>query len=154
MENFICLNSVGERTQKCDRENWGWRWRQIKSIYRWYLDLVVVSVSVVIVEMLGLLIVPLSEIKSYIVVLSFHIKVMKRRILQVWSLKQTYLSWVEGRVLNLFPHAHPLPPSPRYAPVKLTSFNWNFGKIQFLYKLKTTLLRMYQQIRSIKKYKI
>ena len=83
--------------------------------------MVVVSVSVVIVEMLGLLIVPLSEIKSYVVVLSFHIKAMKRRILQFRSLKQTYLSWVEGRVLNLFPPAHlPLPP---YAPVKLTSFH-------------------------------
>ena len=83
--------------------------------------MVVVSVSVVIVEMLGLLIVPLSEIKSYVVVLSFHIKAMKRRILQFRSLKQTYLSWVEGRVLNLFLPAHlPLPP---YAPVKLTSFH-------------------------------
>ena len=37
----MCLNSVGERTQKCDRESREWRWRQIKSIYSWYLDLVV-----------------------------------------------------------------------------------------------------------------
>ena len=31
------LNSVGERTQKGDRENRELRWRQIKSIYLWYL---------------------------------------------------------------------------------------------------------------------
>ena len=37
----MCLNSLGQRTQKCDRENQVLRWRQIKSIYRWYLDLVV-----------------------------------------------------------------------------------------------------------------
>ena len=37
----MCLNFVGERTQKCDKENREWRWRQIKSIYRLYLDLVV-----------------------------------------------------------------------------------------------------------------
>ena len=35
------LNFVGERTQKCDKENRVWRWRQIRSIYRSYLDLVV-----------------------------------------------------------------------------------------------------------------
>ena len=37
----MCLNFVGERTQKCDRENREWWWRQIKSIYRLHLDLVV-----------------------------------------------------------------------------------------------------------------
>ena len=37
----MCLNFVGERTQKCDKENREWWWRQIKSIYRLYLDLVV-----------------------------------------------------------------------------------------------------------------
>ena len=37
----MCLNFVGECTQKCDRENREWRWRQITSIYRLYLDLVV-----------------------------------------------------------------------------------------------------------------
>ena len=37
----MCLNFVEERTQKCDRENREWRWRQIKSIYWLYLDLVV-----------------------------------------------------------------------------------------------------------------
>ena len=35
------LNSVGERTQKCDRENRMWRWRQIKPAYMWYLEVVV-----------------------------------------------------------------------------------------------------------------
>ena len=37
----MCLNFVGERTQKCDKENREWRWRQIKSIYRLYLDLII-----------------------------------------------------------------------------------------------------------------
>ena len=37
----MCLDFVEVRTQKCDRENREWRWRQIKSIYRLYLDLVV-----------------------------------------------------------------------------------------------------------------
>ena len=37
----MCLNFVGERTQKCDRENREWQRRQITSIYRLYLDLVV-----------------------------------------------------------------------------------------------------------------
>ena len=41
MEKIMCLNFVEERTQKCDRENWEWRWRQIKSFYRLHLDLVV-----------------------------------------------------------------------------------------------------------------
>ena len=34
------LNSVGERIQKCDRENREGQWRQIKSTYRWHLNLV------------------------------------------------------------------------------------------------------------------
>ena len=37
----MCLNFVGERTWKCDRENREWWRRQIKSIYSLYLDLVV-----------------------------------------------------------------------------------------------------------------
>ena len=68
----MCLNFVEERTQKCDRENREQRWYQIKSICRLHLDLVVV---------------PLSEIKSYVVVLSFYIKMMKRRTLQACSLR-------------------------------------------------------------------
>ena len=36
----IRLNSVGEPTQKCNRENREWRWHQIKPIYMWSLDLV------------------------------------------------------------------------------------------------------------------
>ena len=31
---------LSDRTQKYDRENREERWRQIKSIYRWHLDLV------------------------------------------------------------------------------------------------------------------
>ena len=37
----MCLNSVEEHTQKLERENQEWRWRQIKSIFSWHLDLVV-----------------------------------------------------------------------------------------------------------------
>ena len=37
----MCLNFVGERTQKCDRENRERRWRQILSICRLYLDFIV-----------------------------------------------------------------------------------------------------------------
>ena len=36
----MCLNFLGERTQKYDRENREWRWRQIK-YFRLHLDLVV-----------------------------------------------------------------------------------------------------------------
>ena len=36
-------HSVGERTQKCDREHREGRWYQIKSINRWHLDLVAES---------------------------------------------------------------------------------------------------------------
>ena len=39
--------------------------------------------------MLGLLTVPLSEIKSYVVVLSFYIKMMKGRRLQACSLRHS-----------------------------------------------------------------
>ena len=38
-EEYV-LEFCGERTQKYSRENRAWRWRQINSIYRWYLDLV------------------------------------------------------------------------------------------------------------------
>ena len=41
LEKNMRLNFVGQRTQKCHRENRELRWRQIKSIYRLYLDLVV-----------------------------------------------------------------------------------------------------------------
>ena len=41
LEKTMYLNSVGERTQKCDRENRMWRWRQIKPAYMWYLEVVV-----------------------------------------------------------------------------------------------------------------
>ena len=37
----MCLNFVEECTQKSDRENRELQWRQIKSIYRLHLDLVV-----------------------------------------------------------------------------------------------------------------
>ena len=40
MEKSMSLDTVGECAQKCDRENREGRWRQIKSIYRWHLDLV------------------------------------------------------------------------------------------------------------------
>ena len=37
----MCLSFVGERTLKCDKEHRERWWRQIKSIYRLHLDLVV-----------------------------------------------------------------------------------------------------------------
>ena len=45
----MCLNSVGKRTQNCDMENREWNWRQIKTVYMWYLDLVVGVSAVLIV---------------------------------------------------------------------------------------------------------
>ena len=33
------LNSVGERAYKCGKEIREWRWRHIKPIDRWYLEL-------------------------------------------------------------------------------------------------------------------
>ena len=79
----MCLNFVEERSQKCNRENREWRWRQLKSIYRLHPDLVVKQLCYI-----GYLNasttkatncvtfrnqkVSLSE--SYVVVLSFYIK--------------------------------------------------------------------------------
>ena len=83
----MCLNFVGERTLKYDRENQECRWRQIKSIYRLYLDLVVKKLYHINCLNAWAIIVPLSEIKSYVVVLPFYIKMMKRRTLQVCSFK-------------------------------------------------------------------
>ena len=86
----MCLNFVGERTQKYDRENREWRWRQIKSIYRLYLDLVVKKLYYINCLNVWTIIVPLSEIKSYFVVLPFYIKMMKRRTLQICSFKASH----------------------------------------------------------------
>ena len=75
--------------------------------------------------MLGLLAVPLSEIKGYVVLLSFYIKMMKGRRLQACSLrhgiKNGMLSvWCPK--LDLFKSARravlpPPPPSPPPAPL-------------------------------------
>ena len=43
----MCLNFVGERIQKCDKENREWQWRQIKTIYRLYLELVLNTILIV-----------------------------------------------------------------------------------------------------------
>ena len=86
----MCLNFVGERTQKYDRENREWRWRQIKSIYRFYLDLVAKKLYYINCLNAYAIIVPLSEIKSYVVVLPFYIKMMKRRTHQACSFKAYY----------------------------------------------------------------
>ena len=89
MEKIMCLNFVEESTQKCHRENQEWQWCQIKSIYRLHLDLVVKQLcynSCLNAWAPSQLIVPLSEIKSYVVVLSFYINMMKRRTLQACSL--------------------------------------------------------------------
>ena len=78
--------------------------------------------------MLGLLAVPLSEIKSYVVLLSFYIKMMKGRRLQACSLRHSIKKGMlyvwrrldlfkSGRGGSLAPSPHP--PSLGYAPVKL-----------------------------------
>ena len=36
----MCLNSMGELSLMCDRENREWWSRKIKAIYIWYLELV------------------------------------------------------------------------------------------------------------------
>ena len=69
----MCLNFVGERTWKCDKENRECWWRQIKSIYRLHLDLVVKQICYINC-LNAWATVPLSEIKRYVVVLSFYIK--------------------------------------------------------------------------------
>ena len=89
----MCLNFVGERTLKYDRENQECRWRQIKSIYRLYLDLVVKKLYHINCLNAWAIIVPLSEIKSYVVVLPFYIKMMKRRIFQACSFKAYHQKW-------------------------------------------------------------
>ena len=78
--------------------------------------------------MLVLLIVPLLEIKSYVVVLSFYIKMMKRRTLQDCSLRHSIkkgMFYVKGK-LDLFKsgrggvlHTHLAPLG--YVPVRLGS---------------------------------
>ena len=77
--------------------------------------------------MLGLLAVPLSEIKGYVVLLSFYIKMMKGRRLQACSLrhgiKNGMLS-VWGK-LDLFKSARravlPPPPPPPRPPLPLAT---------------------------------
>ena len=125
MEKIMCLNFVKERTQKCDRENREWRWRQIKSIYRLHLDLAVKQLCYNSCLNAWATNAPLSEIKSYVLVLSFYIKMMKRRTLQAcsfWhSIKKVMLS-VQGK-LDLFKSGRgesSLPFPLAYAPVYIT----------------------------------
>ena len=93
-----------ERDQKSGMENQEWRCRHIKPIDRWYLDLVVKLFTVLIIQILGLLIAPLSKIKSCGVVPSFYIKMMKWETFQTcsfkYSIKEGMFS-VLGK-LNLF----------------------------------------------------
>ena len=68
--------------------------------------------------MLVLLIVPLSEIKSYVVVLSFYIKQMKRRTLQACILRHAFCLGQNGLVEIGQGGSPPPSPSPLgYAPV-------------------------------------
>ena len=101
LEETIGSNSVGECSQKCDRENRQWRWRHIKSTVWWYLDLVVKRFHRP--NCLNA-IVPFSEIKSTRVLPSFYIKMMNRRTLQACILKHSIKNGmfsVLGK-LNLF----------------------------------------------------
>ena len=103
MEKIMCLNFVKERTQKCDRENREWRWRQIKSIYRLHLDLAVKQLCYNSCLNAWATNAPLSEIKSYVLVLSFYIKMMKRRTLQACSFWHSIKKVGQGGVLPPFP---------------------------------------------------
>ena len=76
------LEFCGGTYSEVDRENREWRWCQTKSVYRLHLDLVVKQLCYISCLNVVLLILPLSEINSYVVALSFYIKMMKRRTLQ------------------------------------------------------------------------
>ena len=76
------LNSVGEPPEKYNREKREWWWRQIKSIYRWYLDMVIKRLRCINCLNSWAANMSISEIKSYVVVLPFYIKKIKRKTLQ------------------------------------------------------------------------
>ena len=68
--------------------------------------------------MLGLLAVPLSEIKSYVVLLSFYIKMIKGRRLQACSLRHSIKKGMLSVLGKLGGSPPPLSPPPSgYAPV-------------------------------------
>ena len=80
--------------------------------------------------MLLLLIVPLSEIKSYVAILSFYIKMMKRRTLQICSLRHSIkkgMFSVQGK-LDLFKSGMgEYPPPLGYGPAEQIFFHtWIF----------------------------
>ena len=79
--------------------------------------------------MLLLLIVPLSEIKSYVAILSFYIKMMKRRTLQICSLRHIIkkgMFSVQGK-LDLFKSGMGEYPPLGYAPAEQIFFHtWIF----------------------------
>ena len=116
------LEFWGERTQKYDRKNREWRRRQIKSIYRLYLDLVVKKLYYINCLNAWATIAPLSEIRSYNVVLSFYVKMMKRRTLRACSFKAYYQKrhafWLGKTGLALVGQgAIPPPPPPPLPPL-------------------------------------
>ena len=121
----MCLKFLGERTQKSDRKTesgGGVRQTFIGCTQNWQL-----SNSAIML---------LSEIKSYVVVPSFYIKMMKRRTLQACSLRHSIkegMFSVQGK-LDLFKSGRGgvlLPPSPPLA-TRLTSSHDRL-KLPFLY---------------------
>ena len=82
-EDYV-LEFCGGTTQKCDKENesgGGVRSNQ-------FIGCALVVKKLYFINSLNpWATVSLSEIKSYVVVLSFHIKIMKRRTLQACSFK-------------------------------------------------------------------
>ena len=85
----MCLNFVGERAQKCDRDNREWWWCQIKSIYRLHLDLVVKKLCYINCLNAWATSCAAFRNQSYVVLLSFYIKMMKGRRLQACSLRHS-----------------------------------------------------------------
>ena len=109
--------------------------------------------------MLVLLIVPLSEIKSYVVVLSFYIKMMKQRTLQACSLRHSIkkgMFFVLGKV-DLFKlgrgGSSPLLAPLDYAPADpfMILIKWQYSKIwQFLiveiYHFQMFLIHLFKKV--------
>ena len=80
----MCLNFVGERTQKCDKENREWRQRQIG---RLYLDLVVKKLCYINCLNAWATNCATFRNQKLCCLSTYYIKMMKRRTLQACNFK-------------------------------------------------------------------